>query len=235
MTPASAVDAGSAELMLMLLGDARLPTGAHTQSAGLEPAMNAGLTVQQVPEYIAARLETVTAVEAGAAVVARHEALSTDPAGCRVRLAEIDVAWRARTISAAMRDASQIAARGYLRLLRGLWPDAPLVAVLAELRTPCRAVALGVAAALTGVSAAQLVRLVGNDDVATIAAAVLKVQPIDPVRATRWIIDAHRQINSLADDLALLTSAAEIPAQAAPLIEEWAEIHATTTQRLFRA
>ena len=58
----------------MLLADARLPTGAHTQSAGLEPAMKAGVTVDQVPGYIAARLSTVTTVEAGAAVVARHAA-----------------------------------------------------------------------------------------------------------------------------------------------------------------
>src|SRR6185436_15226794 len=63
---------GSGELMLMLLADARLPTGAHTQSAGLEPAMNAGITVDRVPGYIAARLATVTTVEAGAAVVARQ-------------------------------------------------------------------------------------------------------------------------------------------------------------------
>ena len=65
----------SPELMLMLLADARLPTGAHTQSAGLEPAMRHGVSVAEVPELIAARLSTVTAVEAGTAVVARHLAV----------------------------------------------------------------------------------------------------------------------------------------------------------------
>ena len=61
----------------MLLSDARLPTGAHTQSAGLEPAINAGMPATDVPRYISARLRTVVAVEAGAAVVARHLSLGT--------------------------------------------------------------------------------------------------------------------------------------------------------------
>jgi urease accessory protein len=96
-------------------------------------------------------------------------------------------------------------------------------------------VVLGVAAAVTGLSAAQLVRLVANDDVATIAAAVLKVHPVDPARTTGWVLAAHPQIEAMAGELAGLTVPEQIPARAAPLIEEWAEIHATTTQRLFRA
>src|SRR6478752_10018036 len=63
--------AGSAEVMMMLLADARLPTGAHTQSAGLEPALRAGVPASSVPAYITARLRSVTTVEAAAAVLAR--------------------------------------------------------------------------------------------------------------------------------------------------------------------
>lgn len=216
----------------MLLADARLPTGAHTQSAGLEPAMRNGVTVDQVPALISARLFTVTAVEAGTAVVARHLTLTaTDPTSQNLAaaLSEVDNAWQARTISPALREASTLAGRGYQRLLRALFPGFP------ELGTPCRAVVLGVAAAVGGLSATQLVRLIGNDDAATIAAAVLKVDPVDPVRTTRWVLDAHQQIEALATRLAPLTQVHEIPALAAPQIEEWAEIHATTTQRLFRA
>src|SRR4051812_36521577 len=86
---------GSGELMLMLLSDARLPTGAHTQSAGLEPAVNAGLLPLAVPQYIRARLRTVVAVEAGAAVVARHVSLQSHP---KIGLSTVDGAWLARTI-----------------------------------------------------------------------------------------------------------------------------------------
>ena len=63
------------EVLLMLLADARLPTGAHTQSAGLEPALRGGYGARgRARTYIEARLGTVTAVEAGAAVLARHRA-----------------------------------------------------------------------------------------------------------------------------------------------------------------
>lgn len=64
-------------LLLALLGDARLPSGGHTQSAGLEPALRAGTTSAQVPAYLRARLRTVTRVEAGTAVVARAVAVDT--------------------------------------------------------------------------------------------------------------------------------------------------------------
>ena len=66
----------SSEVMLMLLADARLPTGAHTQSAGLEPALRGGMLPAQVPQYMQARLRTVTSVEAGAAVLARAAVIS---------------------------------------------------------------------------------------------------------------------------------------------------------------
>jgi len=39
----------------------------------------------------------------------------------------------------------------------------------------------------------------------------------------------------MVDELSSITEVADIPAVGAPLIEQWAEIHATTTQRLFRA
>ncbi len=39
----------------------------------------------------------------------------------------------------------------------------------------------------------------------------------------------------MVDDLAQLTDIEQMPAFGAPLIEQWAEIHAITSQRLFRA
>ena len=223
----------------MLLADARLPTGAHTQSAGLEPAIRAGLPAASIPAYLRARLRTVTTVEAGAAVVARSRTLfgTTDLAA---ELAEVDRAWRARTVSPAMRETAALLGRGYARLLSRMWPGAPAVAALATLRGTnpggtSRAVVLGVAAALAGLSAAQLVRLIGYEEAQTVAAAALKLEPLDPVDATGWVIDAQPEIERMVDELSSITDVADIPAVGAPLIEQWAEIHATTTQRLFRA
>ncbi len=223
---------GRSELFLMLLSDARLPTGAHTQSAGLEPAINAGMTQAQIPAYVSARLRTVTTVEAAAAVLARR-ACGTPDVGRG--LARVNHAWRARTISPALRETSVLLGRGYQRLITRLWPAHPAVAALRTVTTPTRAVVLGVAAACTGLSAAQLARLIGYDDAQTIAAAALKVAPLDPVDATAWVIGAHQEIEAMVSAVADLTDPEDMPALGAPLIEKWAEIHSVTTQRLFRA
>src|SRR5664279_567978 len=147
----------SAEIMLMLLADARLPTGAHTQSAGLEPALRAGMPAAAVPDYIAARLRTVTLVEAAAAVLARQRTIdaATDLEAARDRpaaLEEVDEAWRARTASPALRETSVLLGRGYARLVRRLWPGTAEAAALAAIGRPGRAVVVGVAAALGGLS-----------------------------------------------------------------------------------
>jgi len=231
--------APSGELMLMLLADARLPTGAHTQSAGLEPAIRAGLPAESIPAYLRARLRTVTTVEAGAAVVARLRTL-TRTEDLAAGLAEVDQAWRARTVSPAMRETAALLGRGYARLLSRMWPAAPAVAALAMLRGTCRAgtsraVVLGVAAALAGLSEDQLVRLIGYEEAQTVAAAALKLEPLDPLDATGWVIEVQPEIERMVDELSSITDVADIPAVGAPLIEVWAEIHATTTQRLFRA
>jgi urease accessory protein len=232
MTPASQ------PLLLAMLADARLPTGAHTQSAGLEPALRAGLDPADVPGYIAARLRTVTAVEAGTAVVARNVALAGGD------LAAVEEAWAARTPSAALRESSRRLGRGYVRLLERLWPDGgpdggpdgrrpdtPHV----RRRPVSRPVALGMIAARAGLDAANVARQVGYDDAQTVAAATLKLVPVDPVTTTRWVLDAHPLVEDLAARVAHLTDPADIPAGAAPLVELWAEIHATTTERLFSA
>ncbi|MBM9477815.1 urease accessory protein UreF [Nakamurella flavida] len=220
----------------MLLADARLPTGAHTQSAGLEPALRAGMSMAELPGYLTARLRTVTAVEAGAAVVARRVALDDpDPTDLTERLAAVDAAWRARTVSPALREVSAMLGRGYLRLVRRVWPTDAGICAVAALTRPGRAVVLGAAAAAAGLSAAQLVRLMGYEDVQTVSAAALKLEPTDPVLATLWVVRAAPEIERMVSALSDLREVAEIPARGAPLLEQWAEVHALSTQRLFRA
>lgn len=223
------------ELFLMLLSDARLPTGAHTQSAGLEPALNAGMPPTQIPAYLSGRLRTVTVVEAAAAVLARVACSDDDIAEIAAGLARVDQAWRARTISPALRETSVLLGRGYQRLVTRLWPAHPAVAALRTIATPTRAVVLGVAAGCAGLSAPQLVRLIGYDDAQTIAAAALKIAPLDPVAATAWVIGAHTDIDAIVDAVAGLTDPDDMPALGAPLLEQWAQLHSVTTQRLFRA
>ncbi len=219
----------SAELVAMFLADARLPVAGHTQSAGLEPALREGLRADQVPAYLGARLETVVRVEAGTAVVALHALRQGLP------LAPVEAAWAARTPSAAMRATSRTLARGYLRLARRLWPTSAPIATVSALPSPSRALVLAGVAAEHGLSPALLVRLIGYDESQTVAAAALKLTPLDPAVTTGWVWSALPAVDALAGEVSGLTAPDQIPACGAPQIEAWAEAHARTTRRLFSA
>ena len=229
----------SAAYLSLLLADGRLPTGAHTQSAGLEPALNHGLRLDRVPDYLTARLTTVTEVEAAAAVVARRRWLA-DPTVPAMK--EVDRAWRVRTASAALRDASDLLGRSYLRLAATVWPRlAPLTANrtassgASASTTWCRAVVIGATAAEAGLDGEQTARLIGFEEVQTVIAAAVKLQPFDPAVAVAWAVAAGHQVEAMVSRVAALTDVDEIPAYAAPQIEHWAELHTRTERRLFRA
>ncbi len=215
------------DLFAMLLADARLPVAGHTQSGTLEGAVMAGLGAADVPSYLRARLVGVTRVEAGTAVAARAAVLH---GGC---LATVDRAWAARTVAPALREASRLQARALLRLAEGLWPLA--VAPVHAVERPSRALVLGVLAAGLGLEAAALARVVAYDDVQTVCAAALKLLPLDPALATRWVVEALPGIAEVVAATAGVTEPGEIPALAVPQIEAWAQAHARTTRRLFRA
>lgn len=230
VAPATPAGADRSAYVSLLLADGRLPTGAHTQSAGLEPALAHGLRLEQVPDYLRVRLSTVTEVEAAAAVVARHCWAEAPTAEAMI---EIDRAWRVRTASAAMRDASDLLGRSYLRLAASVWRG---LAPLAANRRPwCRAVVVGATAAETGLDAPSTARLVGFEDVQTVVAAALKLQPFDPTVAVSWSVAAGREVESMVSRVADIRTTEEIPAYAAPQIEHWAELHTRTERRLFRA
>ncbi|MFD4763298.1 urease accessory protein UreF [Streptomyces sp. NPDC058439] len=215
----------TSSLLLALLGDARLPSGGHTQSAGLEPALRAGTTAAQVPGYLRARLRTVIRVEAGTAVVARAVAAGGGD------LAEVEAAWAARTPSQALRANGRRLGRGYLRVLQTLWPGP----VDARARTWSRPVVLGLLAHRATMDPADVARLVGYDDVQTVTAALLKLEPQDPLLIAAWVKDLLPDIDEMAAQVAHLCTPEQIPAHGAPLIERWAETHDTTTERLFSA
>ncbi len=220
----------SADYVALLLADARLPTGAHTQSAGLEPALRNGMRADQVPDYLSARLRTVTEVEAAAAVVARHCWLEVGAEHRADALAAVDRAWRVRTLSDAVRDAADQLGRGYLRTAAALWELG-----LDPRGRHSRAVVIGAVGAAAGLDAAATARLIGYEDVQTVVAATLKLAPFDPVLATRWVLAAGSEVDRLADRVCGFASTEQIPAYSAPLLEQWAQWHRTEERRLYRA
>ena len=216
----------------MMLTDARLPTGGHTQSAGLEPAVQAGLgddgrRLDDVAAYARDRLRTVVRVEAGTAVVARHLVVSgRDPR-------ETESHWAARTPSQALRPASRQQGRGFLRLAARVWPET-LRHLPPDTEVP-RAVVIGTIAAVSGLAAEQVARVVGYDDAQCVTAASLKLLPVDPVEATGWLGGLHPDIECLVEAVAGLSEPHRIPADGAPLVDVHAQQHAVERMRLFHA
>ncbi len=217
------------ELLLMLLADARLPTSGHTQSGGLEPALLGGLDPDDLEAYCATRLETVTLTEAATAVVCRSRAVDGRPTE------DVELAWAARTPSPALREASRTLGRAYRRLALRLWSGAPALGELVAAPAPPRPRVLGLVAAATGLSATGVARLVAYDDLQSVLAASLKLLPGDPVDATARLLDLAPAVDAVVDRVATLSDPDEIPAWSAPLLEAWAESHATAERRLFRA
>ncbi|GAA1598406.1 MULTISPECIES: urease accessory protein UreF [Kribbella] len=214
----------ASEVVALMLADGRLPTGGHTQSGGLEPAVRAGLKVNQVAEYARDRLYTVTRVEAAVAVVARS---NTD------QLQAVEQAWAARMSSQVLRGVSRRQGRLLLRLAQRVWPEVGRF-LPADGEVP-RPIVLGVVAAVNGLSAEQVARVVAYEDVQTVVSASLKLLPVDPADAATWLAGLHDDIERLVKDVAPLTDPDTVPADGAPLIDLFAHQHATERMRLFHA
>ncbi|SKC48976.1 urease accessory protein UreF [Krasilnikoviella flava] len=239
----------------LLLADARLPGGGHAHSASLEPALRGGMAPADVPAWMVGRATTVSLVEAGTAVVTARllagagPVTAADAGGPDDRVDGVVRAWAARTPSPALREASRLLGRGYLRVARTLWPGSAAVRVVARhdaaarrapgaphgTGTPPRAVVLGAICAAAGMPPADVVRLTVYDDAQTAASALLKLEPLDPLAPARWVLDACAAAEEHVLRVAACATPEDIPASGAPLTEGWAEAHAHETQRLFRA
>jgi urease accessory protein len=220
----------AASTAAMLLADARLPSGGHAHSAGVEPAVTAGVRPADLSALLRGRASTTTLVEAGTAVVARHARLEGGD------LDAVEAAWAARTPSRAQRDAARVLARGYLRVGGALLPgDEALAAWRGRSTPPPRPCVLGVIGAGLALSPLELARLVVYEDMQAAAAAVLKLEPCDPLDLVTLVVELCSGVEDRVSEISTITDPADIPALTAPQSEAWAEAHARSTRRLFRA
>ncbi|MCD1286556.1 MULTISPECIES: urease accessory UreF family protein [unclassified Brevibacterium] len=217
--------------LAMLLADSRLPAGAHVSSNGLEAGLRRGLAASEVADYMRARMTTVVRVEAGAAVIARHLA-AAHPDAVMDHLDVLEAEWAARTPSPALREIALALGAGLARIGQVIWPQ---TAEVLRPRPMPRPIVLGIIAACAGIGPDDLVRLVAYDDAQTVAAAVLKLEPTDPIHVTSWVLDACATLEGSVSELSKLTSPEALPASGAPLIEDWAEVQSVLPRRLFRA
>ncbi|MEV4000171.1 urease accessory UreF family protein [Streptomyces halstedii] len=215
----------------LLFADGRLPVGAYTYSAGLEPAVAAGLTRDRIPALLRARLHTTAVTEAATAVLALR-AGGQDP----VDYGPVQRALEARTPAAPLRAASTTLGRGVHRLARRLAPDHPAVRALATAQPrPLRPVALGALGAALSVGEEELAYAVVYDELQTLTSAALKLLPGDPLDSVAWILAAEPDAaDAVAAALAIRTPDG-IPARTAPLTEQWALDHERSERRLFLA
>ncbi len=223
----------STSLAMLLLADARLPVGGHTQSAGLEPAALSGMPVASVPAYVEARLRTSTLVDAGSAVVALRS-LRAGGGGAGGLWAAYGH-WAARTPSQHQRAAADLAGRGYLRVLDRLAPGSAYAGSVRQLPSAARPFAMAALGAHLGLDARMLATAMVHDDVATITSAALKVYPLDPLEATEWTVAAGSVGAEIVDAVADLVDPRQIPCPSAPLVEAWVDDHSRSNRRLFRA
>lgn len=225
----TAIATPAAGSVALLLADARLPSGGHAYSSGLEPALLGGMPPAAAREFLLARAGTTALVDAGAAVVARRMASDGEP------LAPVERAWTARTPSRAMRDASRDLGRGLLRLADRIWPGSDAIASLHALDgIPPRPLVLGAIAAEVGLGPEELVRLSVYDDLASAVAALLKLDPRDPADGVGLVLEGCASIEPRIRRVAAARTPDDIPALSAPQAEAWAELHAVARRRLFR-
>ena len=181
----------SPSCVALMLADARLPTGGHTQSAGLEPAVRAGLgdDGRRLERGGGLRRATGCAPSSGSRpgrpCVARHLVLTGgDPRG-------VEPHWAARTPSPALRAASRrqgraLPAAGRTRVARRARPPR----ADAEVTRPVVVLGRGRRGHRPR-RAAQIARVVAYDDAQTVVAASLKLLPVDPVEAAGWVLALH--------------------------------------------
>lgn len=217
----------------LLLADARLPTGAHADSAGFEPAVIAGLEAADILPYMLARLQTVARLETGACVLAHRLAGEGAPMAGYARL---ESAVDARTPSAAQRKASRFLGRAFLRLGKALRPEHPgIVALDSLVAPPTRAVALGVIGDALTVDEEQCAWICCYEDLQRVAAAALKLLPVDPTTVAQWLVGAEDSVAEVVRIARAVRHPGVLPALSAPWMEHWAEEHAQRTRRLFVA
>lgn len=215
---------------LLLLADGRLPAGGHAHSGGVEPAVDEGavVDVMTLRSFLRGRLATAGLVGAAFAAAACFGAATTTA----LRWDRLDGELDARTPSAAQRRASRAQGRALLRAASACWPAGRW----AELRgDPHHPVALGVAAAAAGCTAAEAALCAALASVTGPATAAIRLLGLDPVEVYAVLADLSGEVRGVAGEGGRSAGArwSDLPASTAPLLDVRAEIHGRTDGRLF--
>ena len=202
---------------LLTLADSRFPAGGHTHSGGVEQAITGGLVhdAASLGAFLVRRLHTAGAVAAGLAAAACAGAA----------LASLDAEADARTPSPALRAASRAQGRGLVRVGRRAWPS-PRWDDLPD--RPHHALALGVAAHAAGLTPRDAAHAAAYVCVSGPATAAQRLLAMDPLTVAAVTARLAPEIDDVA-----VRSADGLPADADPLLDLLAEVHAERRDRYF--
>jgi urease accessory protein len=218
-------------LNTLLLADGRFPTGGHAHSGGLEAAFARGLEIDEVPEFIEGRLRSAGSADAHLVVAARRAATAGDLAALGLLGQEAE----ARCTSPPLRLVARQLGSQLLRSARGVFPEAPLLHGYPAPGEPApRPVAFGAVAGVAGLDDLDAARTYLYDDAVTVATAAVRLRPLDPVTAFRWVGSAGALIDELAAEAAACDAAPrELPTGFAPLLELGSLAHDRAERKLF--
>jgi urease accessory protein len=219
---------------LLLLADARFPSGGHAHSAGVEPAVGVGdiVDVPSLRDFVLGRLATSGLVDA--AFTAATCARCADPGP--VPWAELDAEYLARNGSPRLRTVSRTLGRQLLRSGRRAWPstrdEEATDALGASLVQP---MAMGVVAHGAGcdpqeAALCELHHLLGSS-----SSAGVRLLGLDPFAIAALSAALAPELERLAAVATRTCRAqpADLPADVALLNDVLAEHHNTWEVRLF--
>jgi len=225
--------------MLLLLADGRFPAGGHAHSGGLEAAvaLEGVRDIAKLECFLRGRAETAGAVAAAfaaatCAVVARSYVGGTQTEMEAVN--ELDHEFDCRIPSPVLRAASRRLGRQILRAGRAIWPHALLDALGVSMPGGVhQPVVLGAVSACAGLGPAAAAAAATHVAVRSATAAFASSDSI-PSTCTRPLPGSVLGSMPLPRGSgACHTEPADLPAWSAPLLDLFAEQHATWEVRLF--
>ena len=215
---------------LLLLADARLPTGGHAHSAGTEQAVAIGDVhdVDSLDRFLRARLATTGRTDAAFAAFTCRQAASN---------VVIDREYTARVPSPYLREVSRRLGRQLVRVAARTWPSAILAEVAATPEGPHQPIALGVTAASAGAEPGDAAVLALHHLAGAVATAGVRLLGLDPIEVAAMQADATEAATrgALSDEPWRVDDPAHLPAAGGLLTEILGEHHGSLDARLFVA
>jgi urease accessory protein len=218
-----------ARAALLLLADARFPTGAHAHSGGIEAAHATGDVhdLDSLAWFIAGRLATTALVDA------TFTAAATSFSG---EWMELDAELAARIPSPRLRAVSRTLGRQLLRAGARAWPSSVYASLREDtVHDPFQPIALGAVAFAAGLSSEEAALCALHHQIGTWTTAAVRLLGLDPFAVHALAARLAPAIESLATEAAglALGDPADLPSTSSPLGDILAEHHATWEVRLF--